>query len=162
MSMFMITYSPILNRLYKMLVGAESLLGIKLNGAQAMVLRGDEILLIRTTYRPYWEFPGGKIEPLEAPESTAVRETKEEAHVFIKKIARKLGTYTDKRIYTTITIHVYVASEWEELPLWKPGLEISDRRFFPLAQLPDDISPATKKRITEYQTGGTREFAEIW
>ena len=158
----MITYSPILNRLYKMLIGVESLFGIKINGAQAMVFRGNEILLIKTTYRPYWEFPGGKIEPLEAPESTAVRETKEEAHVFIKKIARKLGTYKDKRIYTTITIHVYVASEWEELPLWKPGLEISDRKFFPLSALPEDISPATKKRIAEYQSGEHREFSLEW
>lgn len=158
----MITYSPTLNRLYKMLVGTESLLGIKINGAQAMVLRGNEILLIKTTYRPYWEFPGGKIEPFEAPESTAVRETKEEARIFIKRIERKLGTYTRKQFLTTITVHVYVAGDWEELDLWKPSLEISERKFFPLASLPSDVSPSTMKRISEFQSGMSREFAEPW
>ncbi len=162
MNRFMITYSPVLNSLYKMLVGTESLLGIKINGAQAIVLRGNEVLLIKTTYRPYWEFPGGKIEPYEAPESTAIRETKEEAHVFIKRIERKLGTYTRKRYLTTITVHVYVAGDWDELPLWKPSLEISERRFFPLDALPADVSPSTKKRLSEYQSGVQREFADSW
>ena len=151
-----------LNRLYKMLILAESMVGIKINGAQAIVLRGNEVLLVKTTYRPYWEFPGGKIEAYEAPESTAIRETKEEAHVFIKRLERKLGTYTERRAYTTITIHVYIAGDWEELPLWQPSLEIGDRRFFPLSALPPDLSPKTAKRLSEYQSGNMREFSETW
>lgn len=158
----MISYSPILSRLYKLLIGAESLLGVKINGAQAIVIKGNEVLLIKTTYRPYWEFPGGKIEAYEAPESTAIRETKEEARVFIKRIERKLGTYTDKRAYTTITIHVYVAGDWDELDLWQPTIEIGERRFFPLASLPEDISPATKRRLTEYLSGEAKEFSDVW
>lgn len=148
--------------LYRTLVGAESLVGIKINGAQAIVRRGDEILLIRTTYRPHWEFPGGKIEDLEAPESAAIRETKEEAHIFIKKIDRKLGTYQQKRIFTTITIHVYLAGEWEELDLWRPTIEIAERRFFKLSELPDDTSPATRRRIEELLSGANTEFSKDW
>ena len=160
--MYMLTYSPILNRLYRTLVGTESLLGIKINGAQAIVQRGDEVLLIKTTYRPYWEFPGGKIEPYEAPESAAIRETKEEARIFVKRILRKLGTYTDKRLFTTITIHVYVAGEWDELDLWQPNLEIGARQFFPINDLPKDISPATKRRIDELLLGAGTEFSKAW
>src|SRR3989338_7681553 len=98
----MITYSPALNYLYRTLVGAESLLGIQLSGAQALVERHGEILLIKTTYRPHWEFPGGKIESLEAPESAAIRETKEEARVFVRKIVRKLGTCSEKRFFRAV------------------------------------------------------------
>lgn len=158
----MITYSPTLNYLYRTLVGAESLFGLQLNGAQALVEHDGEILLIKTTYRPHWEFPGGKIESLEAPESAAIRETKEEARVFIRNIVRKLGTYSDKRFFTTITMHVYVAGEWEELDLWRPNLEIAERRFFPIDQLPDDIAPPTKRRIEEYLSGGHNEFSGSW
>ena len=155
-------YSPLLNFLYRSLVTVESLLGIKINGAQAIVRKGDEILLIKTTYRPQWEFPGGKIEAYEAPESAAIRETKEEAHVFIKHIERKLGTYVNKRIFTTITIHVYIALEWEELDLWRPNLEIAERKFFPLSDLPPDTSPATLRRIGEMLSDSHREFSLEW
>lgn len=151
-----------MNFLYRTLVGAESLFGVKINGAQAIVVRSGEVLLIKTTYRPHWEFPGGKIEPLEAPESTAIRETKEEARVFIKNIARKLGTYSDKRLFATVTMHVYVAGDWDELDLWQPNLEIAERCFFPLSQLPEDISPATKRRIREYLSDEPTEFSNIW
>jgi 8-oxo-dGTP pyrophosphatase MutT (NUDIX family) len=158
----MSTYHPTLNYLYRALVGTESLLGVKINGAQAIVVTDGEVLLIKTTYRPHWEFPGGKIEDLEAPESAAIRETKEESRIFIKQIARKLGTYTRKYFFTTITIHVYVAGEWEELDLWRPTLEIAERKFFPLDQLPEDISPATKRRIDEYLATPHAEFSNIW
>ncbi len=158
----MLTYSPILNRLYRLLLAAESLVGKQIHGAQAIVCRGDEVLLIKTTYRPFWEFPGGKIEPLEAPESAAIRETKEETRVFIKSIERKLGTYTRKHIFNSITIHVYVAAEWEELDLWRPNLEIAEKKFFPLSDLPPDTSPATLRRIAEMGTLGHREFSLEW
>ena len=158
----MATYSYSLNLLYRSYVTIESLLGIKINGAQAIVRRGNEILLIKTTYRPYWEFPGGKIEANEAPESAAIRETKEEARVFIKRIERKLGTYTSRRLYTTITVHVYIAGEWDELDLWVPTLEIGERRFFPIDGLPEDISPGTKKRIDEMLSMQAREFTQKW
>ena len=154
--------SPVLNFLYRALVGTESLFGVKINGAQAIVQRHGEILLVKTTYRPYWEFPGGKIEAYEAPESTAIRETKEEAHIFIKRFERKLGTYSRKHFFTTITIHVYVAGDWEELDLWRPTLEIAERQFFSLDGLPEDISPATKRRIEELVSGDSVESTRAW
>ncbi len=155
-------YYRSLNYLYRTLVSTEFLFGVKINGAQAIVRRGDEVLLIKTTYRPFWEFPGGKIEPREAPESAAIRETKEEARIFVKRIERKLGTYTDKHFMTTITVHVYVAAEWEELDLWQPTLEIGERQFFHIDNLPNDISPATRRRIGEMLSDSPREFSLEW
>lgn len=155
-------YSSTLNLVYRSYVLLESFLGIKINGAQAIVRKGDQILLIKTTYRPYWEFPGGKIEKHEAPESAAIRETKEEARIFIKRIERKLGTYTSRRLYTTVTVHVYIAGEWDELDLWVPTLEIGQRQFFPIDALPEDISPATRNRIQEMLTMQDREISQKW
>src|SRR3989338_3930829 len=88
-------YSPMLHFVYESVVFIEGIIGLSMHGAQAIVRKGDSVLLVRTRYRPFWEFPGGKAERYEAPEVAAIRETKEEARVFIKHIARKLGTYTD-------------------------------------------------------------------
>lgn len=155
-------YVPSLNLLYRALIFTEGVLGKHVEGAQAMVLKKDRILLIRTTYRPHWEFPGGKMEKGEAPEAAVVRETKEEASVFIRKLERKLGTYTNERMRRKDIIHVYVAGEWEERDLWRPSYEIAERQFFPLDQLPEDLSYPTKLRIEEYRSGHPHEFIGAW
>lgn len=140
----------------------EGMIGLSMHGAQAIVRKDDSVLMVRTRYRPYWEFPGGKAERYEAPEMAAIRETKEEARVFIKSFDRKLGTYTNNYLKRRVTIHVYIADEWEELDLWAPNMEIAERKFFPLNDLPPDISPSTMKRIEEYMTPSAREFSGIW
>lgn len=155
-------YSPALHLLYKSVLFCEGIVGMKVDGAQAIVRKGNDILLVHTRYRPYWEFPGGKAERYEAPEVAAVRETKEEARVFIKHIARKLGTYTHHYLRRQTTIHVYIADEWDELDLWAPNIEIGDRKFFPLDALPENLSPATQKRIDEFLSGSVQEFGGSW
>jgi ADP-ribose pyrophosphatase YjhB (NUDIX family) len=152
----------ILTHAYRLLVGVESFFCRKIEGAQSIVVDDGKVLLIRTTYRPYWEFPGGKVEKLEMPERAAIRETKEEARVHIAQIKRKLGTYVDKRGCAEVTIHVYIAGEWEMLDLWEPNREISERAFFPIDALPPDVSPATLRRIQEYIKREQREFHEAW
>lgn len=151
-----------LHLLYESVVLFEGIIGLSVHGAQAIVRKGDSILMVRTRYRPYWEFPGGKAERYEAPEVAAIRETKEEARVFIKSLDRKLGTYTYQYLKRRATIHVFIADEWDELDLWTPNTEIAERQFFSLYDLPEDISPATKKRIAEYMATPAREFSGSW
>lgn len=155
-------YLPILNYLYRSAVMVEGVLGVCTEGAQAIVMKDDSVLLIRTTYRPHWEFPGGKVERGEAPESGAIRETNEEAGVFVREIDRKLGTYTQLYLRRSVLIHVYVAKDWEERNIWQPTIEIADRAFFPLSELPTNISPATKRRIDELASGQEKEFSCAW
>ncbi len=144
------------------MVFLEGIIGLSMHGAQAIVSKGDTVLLVRTRYRPFWELPGGKAERYEAPEVTAIRETKEETRVFIKSFDRKLGTYTHNYLKRRVTIHVYIADEWEELDLWTPNMEISDRKFFPLNELPKDISPHTLRRLEEYKAVPVHELVGAW
>ena len=155
-------YVPSLNLLYRALVFTEGVLGRHVEGAQAMVLKDDHVLLVRTTYRPHWELPGGKTRRGEAPEAAVVRETKEEAAIFIRKLERKLGTYAHHTLRRKATIHVYIVRDWEELDLWRPNFEIAERRFFPFEALPADISIPTQLRLEEYRSGLPQEFSGVW
>ena len=48
-------------------------------GVRAVLLDGKKVLLVRHTYLPGWQFPGGGVEPAETAETAAARETMEEA-----------------------------------------------------------------------------------
>lgn len=155
-------YSVTLNKIYHGALLLEGIFGAHIHGAQMIVADRRGVLLVRTRYRPFWEFPGGRVERYEAPESAAIRETKEEARIFVKELDRKLGAYTYQFLRRRVTIHVFIAKEWEELDLWRPTMEIAAREFFPLNNLPHDISPATAKRLAEYHTMPPKEYSGTW
>lgn len=155
-------FSPALNSVYRAALFLEGIVGTHIHGAQMIVSKDNSVLLVRTRYRPFWEFPGGEVERYEAPETAAIRETKEEARIFVKELERKLGVYSHQFLRRRVTIHVFVAKEWEELDLWRPTLEIAARKFFPIDQLPPDISPATARRLAEYCAQSTQEYREAW
>jgi 8-oxo-dGTP diphosphatase len=51
-----------------------------MNTASGVLFRDslDRVLLVKPSYKPYWDLPGGQIEPGESPKQAAAREIKEE------------------------------------------------------------------------------------
>src|SRR5688572_23284909 len=47
-------------------------------GVRGVVIDGDRVLLLKHTYVPGWQFPGGGVEPGETAEQAAAREVEEE------------------------------------------------------------------------------------
>ena len=107
-----------------------------------------------------WEFPGGKLEPLEHPEACLVREIREELSLEIE-----VGEIFDvaSHIYESAQgpVHILLLcylckTDQAEFKL----LEVSDARWVEAAQLPDfdyaaaDI--ATVKKLIKYLEGGKR------
>jgi 8-oxo-dGTP pyrophosphatase MutT (NUDIX family) len=52
-------------------------------GALVATYVGDQVLLLRASYRRSWNFPGGGIRPAEAPEQAARREFQEETGLLV-------------------------------------------------------------------------------
>ena len=62
-------------------------------GARVMLVDGDKVLLIRHTYVPGWQFPGGGVGPGETVESAARRELLEETGYRIEGAMEFFGIY---------------------------------------------------------------------
>ena len=45
-----------------------------------------EILLVKTSYRSHWEFPGGVVDKDESPQAAAIRETREEIGIAVSDL----------------------------------------------------------------------------
>ncbi len=55
-------------------------------GALVAVYVGDSVLLVRSSYRPQWNFPGGGVSAGETPEGAAKRELMEEVGLIAKTL----------------------------------------------------------------------------
>lgn len=118
--------------------------------AAAIVLRGDEVLLIRRSIEPFrghWTLPAGYEEVDESPAQTAVRETFEETGVVIRirGLYDVLYTSDDPRKRAILVTYVCDAVGGS----LQPGDDALDARFFRLDQLPQDIGFLNNRRLLE-------------
>ena len=87
----------------------------------ALIDCNDQILISKRPKKKhlsgYWEFPGGKVEKNESPESAIIRETKEELNVDInnKCIAPLSFSEFDYKKFQLLLL-LYVCRRWEGEP----------------------------------------------
>ena len=62
-------------------------------GTRTMVVDGDKVLLIRHTYVPGWQFPGGGVDPGETMPEAAAREVLEETGYRVTGPLQLFGMY---------------------------------------------------------------------
>jgi len=103
-----------------------------------------KVLLIKRRDIPVWVLPGGGIDPGEAPEQAAVRESIEETSMQIT-LKRKVAFYLPKNRLTRRT-HFYecTASGTPNI-----GPETREIAFFPLDKLPRKLVPFYKTWIQD-------------
>ena len=94
---------------------------IKIVVSIALINDADEILLSKRPKNKhlagFWEFPGGKVETNEVPESTLIREIKEELDINIDKkcIAPLSFSEFDYKEFQLLLL-LYVCRRWEGEP----------------------------------------------
>jgi len=149
-----------MQQLYQMRRWLFRRLRLRTRGVKVMLFNGrGELLLVRNSYgnRAAWLLPGGGIRPFEAPAKAAARELKEETGLAADRLALRSVHHSEAEGKRD-TVHLFTATA-NGAP--KPdGREVEEARFFALEALPDATSPATRRRIDEYQ--GKREIGTGW
>ena len=136
-------------RLHLFLAGVRRRITV---GVRAVLvdIRGPKVLLVRHTYLPGWQFPGGGVEPFETAELAAQREVMEETGYAVGGRPVLHGFYLN-RIAGGGRDHVavYVWREFHTQLEFAPNLEIAECKWFEVSALPGDIEPGTARRIAE-------------
>ncbi|MBO6639742.1 MAG: NUDIX domain-containing protein [Roseitalea sp.] len=123
-------------------------------GARAMVIDADDrVLLVRHTYAPGWHLPGGGVEPGETALDCAIREVREEGNVVVDGEMVLHGLFHNDGASRRDHVAVYVCRTIARHAPKRPDREIAAAGFFALDGLPDGTTPATRRRLEEWQSG---------
>ncbi len=117
-------------------------------GARALLIKNDQVLLVRHTYQSLWYLPGGGVKSGETYGEALQRELKEEIDVTVCRF-ELFGLYNSTFEVKNDSIAIFLCTEFE-LGNQVDRIEIAEMRFFKLKDLPADISPGTYRRIQEY------------
>lgn len=134
-------------RLHLFQVGVRKRLTV---GVRAVLLDGKRVLLLRHTYLPGWQFPGGGVEPGETAEMSAAREVMEETGYAVTGRPDLHGVHLN-RVAGGARDHVavYIWRDFNSQHEFKPNIEIAELNWFDVDALPPDIEPGTARRLRE-------------
>lgn len=150
----------LLDPLYRLQRRLWRILRPNTRGVKVMLFSdSNELLLVRNTYgrTDLFLLPGGGVNRFEEPEKAAAREVKEELGCGVEAlrfVSLHVSFFEGKRD----TIHLYRARVAGTVRA--DGVEVAEARFFALDDLPDSVSPATRRRIAEHR--GERVADGTW
>ncbi|GLQ79929.1 DNA mismatch repair protein MutT [Mesorhizobium huakuii] len=109
----------------------------------------NSIFLIRHTYVPGWQLPGGGVEVGETLAEALVRELAEEGNIALTAPAVLKSMHFNRRSSRRDHVGFYLIEQFSQATPKLPDHEIAEAGFFPLDRLPRDTTPATLRRIAE-------------
>ncbi len=129
-------------------------------GARIMLTHQGKVLLVQHRNSKFWNLPGGGINKNEDPEIGTLRELYEETKIKIDKADYLLGTYCSKAEGKRDKVFIYVKeTNNENVP--KLSIELKDTKWFPLDDLPENATPSTRFRVSEYLQG-LKNIDGVW
>lgn len=119
------------------------------------------VLLVRHSYLPGLHLPGGAVDAGESCRVAVEREAREEAALELPRPPEMFGIYWNRALGRRDHVVLFVAREVRAEAGAAPGFpEILEARFHAVDALPEDISEATRRRLTEVLDGATP--SETW
>jgi 8-oxo-dGTP pyrophosphatase MutT (NUDIX family) len=120
-------------------------------GVRGLVYRRDmdSVFLIRHTYTPGWQLPGGGVETGETMLEALARELAEEGNIVVTSQPVLKSVHFNRRASRRDHVALYFVEHFEQPSPKKPDHEIAESGFFPLDLLPEGTTPATRQRIRE-------------
>lgn len=128
-------------------------------GVRVLMEKDERVVLVKHTYDELWYLPGGGVEREETLKEAVRREAMEEVGAELGPL-RLLGAYTSFGEYKSDHVLVFVCHDFTLTGA--TDREIAHFGLFDLEALPEDTSPATRRRIQEYRTGSTVPNVGIW
>lgn len=148
---FMKFYRLLKNSIY-------SLISKRTIGARILQIKDNKILLVKHTYQPGWYTIGGTVEPGESQLETVIRELKEETGITLLNSPKLFSVYYSNIEKRDDYISLYIGGDFTQEKNFSE--EILEKAWFPLDNLPEETTPATKRRIAEYL--GTAAISDKW
>lgn len=117
-------------------------------GVRILMLRDDQVLMVKHLYQREWYLPGGLVERGETLSQAARREAAEEVGAEIGDLSL-FGAYTNFLAGKADHVIVFITQDFK-LNGTIDKDEIDQWAFFDLASLPEKTSSGSKHRIEEY------------
>lgn len=109
----------------------------------------NSVFLVRHTYVPGWQLPGGGVERGETFGAALKKELQEECNIVLTGPAELFALYKNAHASPRDHVALYVCRAFEQTQPKLPDREIAESGFFRLDDLPEGTTPSTKRRLQE-------------
>lgn len=120
-------------------------------GVRGLVLdrAAGSVFLIRHTYVPGWQLPGGGVERGETFREALERELMEEGNIRLTGEPELRSLHLNRGASRRDHVAFYLITRFVQDAPKAPDREIAEAGFFALDGLPDLTTPATRRRVAE-------------
>jgi ADP-ribose pyrophosphatase YjhB (NUDIX family) len=120
----------------------------------------NSVFLIRHTYVPGWQLPGGGVELGETMQEALARELSEEGNIAFTGPPVLRSIHLNRISSRRDHVGFYLIEQYSQAAPKLPDHEIAEAGFFPIYALPEATTPATLRRIAEVFGGA--EASAYW
>ena len=119
-------------------------------GVRLVAIDAEErVFLVRHSYLPGLHLPGGAVDADETCRQAAIREAEEEGGLAFDAPPELFGVYYNPAGGRRDHVVLYLVRGVRQLRPQRPGLEIVSAGFYPLVELPADLTGGTRRRLAE-------------